>query len=215
MDNRNVRDNNGLYVCAYRLLERSEGNERAFSMQFIELLQWLVKQDAMTVQQWLDEVWNNQRPVPNDFNWRHFAAAIDTLAKSGQGDNGEFDRAWANVAISIYLYLINKAEAFERIELQDRMMELKIYFMLRFGNVTGDPILDIQQVPIWFFENLHIPLAEVQEHLKSLEKLDHEELLQLRLLKNRLSRIQILMQKQRPTFDKELENWIAIRLKLP
>jgi hypothetical protein len=184
-------------------------------MQFIELLQWLVKQDPKTVQQWLDEVWNNQRPIPTDFNWRHFAASIDLLAKSGQGSNGEPDRVWANTAILVYFYLINDADALEKIELEDRMMELKIYFMVRFGNVSGDPILDVQQLPPWFFRNLHTSRTEVQERLKSLENLGDEELLRLRWMKNRLSRIQLLAQSQILILDKELENWLAIQSMLP
>src|SRR5256885_14375382 len=102
-------------------------------MQPKELLDWVVKQDADTVQAWLNRVWAGQQEIPENFDWQNLTAAIDVLAKAGKGPKyyTQPDLVWAKVAVSLYLYLIEKADPFTQVSLTDRMMGLKAYLIVR------------------------------------------------------------------------------------
>jgi len=181
-----------------------------------ELIAWLIKQDVTTVETWLRNVWEGRESVPKDFYWPHLCAAIEVLARSGNGPRyyERPDLAWAKVAVSIYQYLIDQADPLTRMALEDRMMHLKAHLIRCFGNVPGDSMLDVDQIVEWFFQNLHLSFEDV-EKISSWESLTTEELLRLRYIKNRLSILRFLADDHLIIPDERLRRWLMTQEKLP
>ncbi len=181
-----------------------------------ELIAWLIKQDVTTVETWLQNVWEGRESVPKDFYWPHLVAAIEVLARSGNGPRyyEQPDLAWAKVAVSIYQYLINRADPLTRMSLEDRMMHLKAHLMRSYGNVAGDPMLDVDQIIEWFFRNLHLSIEDI-EKISSWESLTTEELLRLSYIKNRLFVLRFLVDHNLIFPDERLKKWLMIRERLP
>ena len=185
--------------------------------QSSEVMNWVLKQDPSTVREWLHRVWEGQQEIPHDFDWQNLTATIDIVAKSGNGPHyySRPDLEWAKIAILLYQHLIDKADTFTRISLEDKMMELKAQCICHLGTVTGDPILGSDQYTSWFFLKLHLSIEEAEERSSHVETLEYEELWRLANIKNRLSVIKTLSDRGIVKPDEKLGKWLSIQEKLP
>ena len=52
-----------------------------------KLISFLIKQDPASVHKWLNNVWEGTQTIPEDFNWKHLAAAMAVLAKEGPDES--------------------------------------------------------------------------------------------------------------------------------
>ncbi|MBA2679868.1 MAG: hypothetical protein H0U76_15910 [Ktedonobacteraceae bacterium] len=186
-------------------------------MRQVELVDWLLDQDATLVHAWLHRVWEGLQDIPKDFKWEHLAAAADVLARSGRGPNyySQPDLEWAKVAIALYQYLIDISDLTEHPTLEERMMYLRAYFIMNFGVIRGDPILDVNQIVKWFFQNLYLSSIEAEKRLVSFKELEYTEIVKLRYIKNRLTILQFLSSRDLLPPNQELDRWLALREKLP
>src|SRR5215469_2739295 len=150
----------------------------AYFMNRSELMDWLTHLDGTTVLAWVYRVWEGLEDVPPDFNWLNLAAAADLLAKSGQDPNyySQPDLEWAKVSIAICQHCISTANPREGLLLEQRIMELRAYLIVRLGHVAGDPILDAQQIVEWFFRTIPLSLDEVVRNAASVRELGDKEL---------------------------------------
>ena len=186
-------------------------------MRSRELIVWLTKQDAQTVQSWVHQVWEGTQVIPEDFQWMQLSAAIEVVARAGKGPDYYTapDLEWARLAVSIYQYLLSQATPLDRMDIELRIMYLKGYLIMHFGSVDGDPLLDVNQIVAWFFHTLTLTREEVAHKMASVDILSDEELLRLRYLKERLSLLQFLSKKHLLPANEEIDIWLALRDTLP
>ena len=182
-----------------------------------QIIDWLVKQDVRTVKAWLAEVWEGTKQVPHDFSWPNLAAAINVLARAGNGPRyyERPDLEWGRVAISVYHYAMGQVDPLARLSLEESMMNLRGYLIIYYGCLAGDPVLDLHQIIAWFFERLHLSLEEAEAEIADLQTLDIYELGRLRDIKTRLSILRFLADQGLFTPDDELKRWLALQQKLP
>jgi hypothetical protein len=182
-----------------------------------ELISWLIKQDVETVKAWIYEAWEGLQSVPGDFKWEYLAATLEVLARSGNGPNyySKPDLEWGKLTVSIYHYLISKADPLTRMSLEERMMYLKAYLISYYGCIAGNAFLDVNRIVDWFFQNVRLSIDEVEKRLAHLKDLEMEELMFLRHLKVRLSIIQFLSDRNLIFPNEILRKWLAIQTKLP
>ncbi|MGD2182432.1 hypothetical protein [Lusitaniella coriacea] len=198
-----------------------------------KLLSSLLKQDAEQVQFWLKQVLMGQQQVPENFNWHGLAevAASEATNLSRLSSNKRLSLIWAGIAISIYESLIkeeNKDEAKE--SFLHSLMNLKSCMIVRFGSANKDLILDPTPIIDWFFDSLNISYEEAiekssnwKEIFRSLNseetdfqiKKRKQEILELRLIKNRLKIIKSLVDSNQFSPNEQLKSWLSIRKKLP
>jgi hypothetical protein len=186
-------------------------------MNRLELMDWLTHQEGTTALAWLYRAWEGLEYVPPDFSWQSLAAAADVLAKSGQGPNyySQPDLEWAKVTIAICQHCISTAGPRERLLLEQRIMELRAYLIVRLDNVAGDPILDAQQIVEWFFRTIPLSPDEVERKAASVRELEDKELFLLGYIKSTLPFLQWLSDHKLLPPNPELDRWLALRMKLP
>ncbi|MEH1938452.1 MAG: hypothetical protein V7L14_33065 [Nostoc sp.] len=197
------------------------------------LLRVLLQKDTDEVQVWLRMVWAEQQQVPEKFNWLGLAEVstfkAQELAKEESNESHSESLAWAQVATSVYEFLAENNPSFSERYL-DSLMGLRAYMILKFGAIPRNPVLDIQQIVNWFFENLHISYQEAlikatdwREALaannpeETQKKFDGEleDFRKLRLIKNRLGIIKRLSKSKDFLPNEELNIWISLWEKLP
>lgn len=85
------------------------------------------------------------------------------------------------------------------------------------GPVPGDPVLDMNYIVHWFFENLPFSYEEAEQKaaLWMQRTLDIQEIIALRGIKYRLRIIGYLVSSGRLQPDQELNAWLSLRDKLP
>jgi len=185
--------------------------------QSTELIHWLAKQDIDTVREWLHEVWGGSKSVPDNFYWPHLLKSIEILAKSGKGPGyySQPDLDWGRLALEIYHYVIDLSDIATKLYLEIDKMYLKVTFILYYGSVEGDEMLDVSQFIPWFFKDIYISIEHIKDHLAHLQELDIEEITFLRYIKRKLSVIRLLIDKGLLSASEELNDWLTIQDRLP
>lgn len=176
-----------------------------------ELLNNLLQQSPSQVIAWLESVWTGQQQAPEKFNWLGLAEVTAAQARA-QGD-----QAWAQVAIMIYEWLAASGSLAPTDEYIDSAMTLRAYMIGKKGPVPGDPVLDMDYIVRWFFENLPISYEEA-EHKAAFRRwrtANIQEIKALRGIKNRLRVIASLVNSGRLQPDQELNAWLSLRDQLP
>ncbi|MBN3938497.1 MAG: hypothetical protein V7L21_25845 [Nostoc sp.] len=193
-------------------------------------LKVLLQKDPEQVQTWLRMVWAEQQQVPEKFNWLGLAEVstfrAQELANEESNKSHSESLAWAKIASSVYKFLAENNPSFSERYL-DSLMTLRAYMILKFGALPGNPVLDIQQIVTYFFDNLHISYQEAlikatdwREALaannpeETQKKFDSEleDIRKLRLIKSRLG---IIKQLSKFLPNEELNIWISLWEKLP
>ncbi len=182
-----------------------------------EIITCLIKQDVGTVRAWLDAVWKGQTQIPEDFSWPNLAAALNVLARSGNGPKyyEQPHLEWGRVAVSVYLYAISQVDLTKRKVLEESMMYLKGHLIAFYGNVAGDPVLDINQIIAWFFKHLHHSIEEVETKLTHRQALGIEEAALLRDINTRLSLLRFLANRGLFSPNDELKRWFELQSRFP
>jgi hypothetical protein len=183
---------------------------------FVKPVEWFREQDPKQVLMWVNTIVEGRQEVPEYFNWLGLAQLSANQARSRDDAVSSIpDLDWAKVAIVVYDYLINKADPARRDSLEHSVMMLRAYLIVKLGVVPHDPVLDIEHIVQWFFQNLRLSLAEAARRSASWKELKREEILELRQIKNRLAVIRSLAEHNLLSHHPELQPWLALREKLP
>ncbi len=196
------------------------------------LLNILLQQNAEQVQSWLRSVWAEQQQVPEKFNWLGLAEGAAFNARELARKSDEYHSsslAWAELAASVYEFLAKKYPELSEQYLSS-LMTLRAYMIIKFGSVIGNPVLDIEKIVNWFFDNLEISYQDAlikatdwrealstnnAEEIQKKFETDLEEIRRLRVIKNRLGVIKLLSESQEFRPNKELTAWISLWKQLP
>jgi len=166
------------------------------------------------VQAWLDSVLSNREELPKDFNCLLLAEYAGQLARRSD------DLEWARVSTRVYDWL-------HRVDLDgnDSSMALRVYFINKRGSVSGDPLLDPNVILRWFYENLPISFTEAELGIPKCKEtiakgnIKGPDVLQLcrelRNIKNKLTIINWMVERDTLHPDEDLSKWLDIRVTLP
>ncbi|KYC35939.1 hypothetical protein WA1_48900 [Scytonema hofmannii PCC 7110] len=174
-----------------------------------QLLNYLAQQEPMEVQNWFEQVLQHQLEVPSHFNWLGLAEAASLNARVKN------DLNWAKVAVHIYDYLEQTADSREKMALSLSSMNLRAYFIGKFGVVRGDVVLDLSRIVQWFIAGLPLSIEQATEDANRWMDLTIERIRALRDLKNQLAVFEGLANNNLLENYPELNNWLQLRSKLP
>ena len=175
----------------------------------IQLLNHLLQQEPAKVENWLEGVLLNQLEIPHDFNWLGLAEAASLNARTKN------DLNWAKLAVRIYKHLEQTADLREKKALSLSSMNLRAYFIKRFGVLPGDSLLDLTRLVQWFMAQLSLSIDEANEDASRWTKLSIERIRELRDIKNQLAVFEQLANSSCLENYPELNLWLKLRNKLP
>jgi hypothetical protein len=184
---------------------------------------WLLEQASETVLQWLSEVWEGSRQVPAGFNWLGLAEISPNLAIKKD------DLGWARVAVLVNTYLIVEAkthghvffsaqvvppEQRERVcfAFEERIMRLRVAFLLKQGFVPGDPVLDANQLGESFFDGLTFsPQEALKQFVGGKQAHSQEQVWKLDRIRRNLELLQPLAEQCLLPDHLDLLTWYSLR----
>jgi hypothetical protein len=188
-----------------------------------QLCAWLLEQASESVLQWLSEVWEGSRQIPAGFNWLGLAEISSNLAIKKD------DLGWARVAILVNTSLIVEAkthghvffsarvvppEQRERVcfSFEERVMRLRVAFLLKRGFVPGDPVLDADRVVESFFDGLTLsPQEALKQFAGGKKTLSQEQVWKLDRIRRNLQFLQPLAERRLLPDHSELLTWYSLR----
>lgn len=192
------------------------------------LCNWLLEQDPSLVLRWLYEVWEESRIAPEGFNWEGLAEISASLANHRDGTlSSPPDLGWARVAVLVNTFLIHEAKAYGRVYYsarvvppeereivcfspEERVMRLRVKFLLRLGNVPGDPVLDSNLLVQSFFEGLTLsPEEALNQYTAGMKTLSRGQIWKLSRIRRNLEFLRPLA--ERSLLPRELLPWYSIR----
>jgi hypothetical protein len=182
--------------------------------------------------------------IPEGFNWLGLAEGTVFRAETTANNGPELlEQAllWARIAVLTYEYMLEHCkDQYSQISLENSLMWLRTFFIIKLGSVKSDPLLGIEQIVQWFFRDLPysrqdlIELSKIWQKIKGqplvLKQLSekgsitvagrvfHNNILrEMRLIKNKLKILKALSgNKSLPLAqDKELQSWILLWDQLP
>ena len=167
------------------------------------------------VQIWFESVRSGRESVPETFNWLLLAEHAGSLAH-------RFDELeWAKVGIRVYEWLHRRN--LDHFDLSS--MFLRAAFILKRGNVEGDPYLDLNLILKWFYETLPMSFTEAQASIPKCKETiakaniqgphDLQLCRELRTIKNHLNVLSFLVESGAFVPDDELSKWLEIKYDLP
>jgi hypothetical protein len=124
----------------------------------VSQLNKLLQQDASQVLTWVKDILTGELPTPEKFNWLGLAEAA--AFKASCEKRKEDSLQWAEVAISVYEYLMKNADLAGRHSFVCSLMHLRAYMIIRYGAVSQDRVLDIKQVIDLFFCDMNMSYTE-------------------------------------------------------
>lgn len=197
-------------------------------METDNLANWLLKQEPSLVLQWLHEMLEGTRPLPEGFDWRGLAecAASDTFQKS---ENASLPNlGWANVAVLAYSYVLQEEKKsmrlahnpemkkFSYLSLELALMRVQARCILTFGHVAGDPVLDVDHLIQRFFEDLPFSPAEaLQKYTEESKELTSNEYRELYRIRRKLQILQPLEQEHVLPSNPDLLLWFSVSTHIP
>ncbi|KAF3885147.1 MULTISPECIES: hypothetical protein [Nostocales] len=188
----------------------------------LDLLNQLLQKDASDVLAWLKDIWSGQLKAPKDFNWLGLAQAAGTTASYNIHNFDDSDTAcalpWAEVATLTYDLLVSKVESDKQEPYMLSSMLLRAAMIERFDAIPGHPVLDLDRISHWFFDNLTMSPQEAQTKTLSCWediKGSIKDMRELRRIKNRLNVLLVLVDSGKILPNEELKAWIYIRDILP
>ncbi len=213
-------------------------------MDQTDLLNYLLHQKPEDIREWIQGSMDSSMLAPENFNWLGLAQGATSKAESLASSKPEFlvqAIQWARVGVMIYEYLLNeKSNLYDRNSLENSLMMLRTFFIVKIGIVDHDSLLDVNLIIQWFFLDLPYSLRELAElseiwreikkqpalfrQLASGEKitmaqreLQAEMFKQMRWIKNKLKILKILSENKclSPSQDSELRGWIRLWEQLP
>ncbi len=194
-----------------------------------ELFHWLLKQDPHVVLQWIHEVLEGSRQIPDKdrFNWPALADVAASFARhKGGRRSSPSDVGWAYVAVLVYSYIIHEAKErgrfsyfvtsdgkeIARFLYEESVMCLRAEFIVKMGSVRGDSLLDIDHPMQWFLKDLKLTPAEALKKFPCRrEDLSRGELWELIRMQRKLALLQCLADRHLLPSDQELQSWLSIQ----
>lgn len=183
------------------------------------LQEWLGRQDARCVEDWLRTVQSGQGQVPEDFNWQVVAEVADMRAHGRRPDE---DLAWARVATWIYEHPLAReaapADASIRESIESAAMLLRADMIRRLGPIAGDPVLDPDTIVRWFVDRLPLSRQQASEQAacwRATRSLSSAQLRTLTFLKERLRVLGAVAEARGVVLSDEVEAWLELRERLP
>ncbi|MGH2509227.1 MAG: hypothetical protein ACRDHZ_17745 [Ktedonobacteraceae bacterium] len=191
-------------------------------MDQTDLMDYLLAQHPENVNKWLQHVMDGSVSVPEDFNWlglvngATFRAELKCMPYAQQPT---LTILWARVGVNVYEYLLTVSRSSkypDRRSLEVSLMWLRTFSIRKWGAVKDDPLLDIEQIIQWFFQDLPYSLQDlarlieiwhaIREQPSVLRQLSEEkqitvlqwafraeDLTNMRLIKNKLQIIKSLL----------------------
>ena len=168
------------------------------------------------VQSWLDSAWSEQKPALDEASWLGLAEVAATMA------NRSNDLEWARVSIRVYEWLhgVDSRMGYDR-----SAMNLRASMIRKLGGVSGDPLLDLQVILDWFWNNVPMSITEARFAIPNCQKTiaegnvkrpeDLELCRKLRRIKNDLNLLWWLMEDDILVPDEELKAWVELKPELP
>lgn len=198
-----------------------------------QLCNWLLEQDPRLVLRWLYEAWEGTRQVPEGFNWVGLAEISAGLAHHKDGTlSSPPDLDWARVAVLVNTFLIHEAKAYGRVyfsarvvppeerervnsTFEERVMLIRVNFLLRLGSVPGDPVLDINLLVQSFFEGVTLSPEEALSQCAAGRKaLSREQAWKLGQIRRNLELLRPLAEQHLLPANQKLLAWYSIRERL-
>lgn len=179
----------------------------------VSQLNKLLQQDASQVLTWVKYILTGKLPTPENFNWLGLAEAA--AFRASYEKRKEDSLQWAEVAISIYEYLMKDADLTGRNSFVYSLMNLRANMIMRYGAVSQDRVLDVKQVIDLFFCDINISYTEAATKAAVWKNLSIENIRELRRIKNRLSALKSLSDAGKLPLNQELKSWLDLREKLP
>jgi hypothetical protein len=195
-------------------------------LEAVKLLKSLLQQNPEQVQSWLKNIWAEQKPVPEKFNWLSLAELSASKAREMAFNENEYSSSsidWADVSTSVYEFLAHKHPEFSPGYLSCSM-NLRAEMIVKFGAVSNNSVLDAQIIINWFFDNLEISYEDALiktknwrdtlasndvAKIKNKFETDMEDMKKISFIKNRLNTIKVLSQSKDFHLSEELNNWIS------
>ena len=186
-------------------------------MSLQDLSNFLLQQPADQAYEWVHNALTGVQNVPEGFNWLGLAEVASSRARGRGGSDDSPNLMWARTAIEIYEYLIGKTKNKHSTSLsyEQSMMLLRAFCIVKLGSVPGDPILDVNDIIQWFFQNKEMSFDKAQEKAWNWRERPLEEIRNLRYIKNRLSVLKYLFRNYPLETSRELDDWLALWDKLP
>ncbi len=176
----------------------------------------ILQLDADQLHHWVWHVLAGKEKASDQFNWlglaEHTALKAQVNSKAGVT---EVSMKWARISLRIYHYLIEKSSGSTRFSLECSAVNLQISFIVKKGAIADDTLLDIDQIIHWFFQDLKISPLEAEQKSSYWKALDSKEISELRRIKNKLSRLNILFLNNQIPAGSGIQEWISILDKLP
>ncbi len=198
-----------------------------------QLCNWLLEQDSGLVLHWLYEVWEGAHQAPEGFNWLGLAEISAGLATHKDDTlSSPPDLGWARVAVLVNTFLIHEAKAHGRVyssarvvppearervcfTFEERVMRIRVKFLLRRGNVPGDPVLDSNLLVQSFFEGLTLSPEEALSQCAAGRKvLSQEQIWKLNRIQRNVELLRPLAEQHLLPAKQELFAWYSIRERL-
>jgi hypothetical protein len=207
-----------------RVSERQQMSEP--NMDADQFCNWLLEQDPDLVLHWLSEVWEGSRQAPEGFNWLGLAEISPNLAIKQE------DLGWARVAVLVNTSPISEAKAHghvffsvrgvppekrERVcfTCEERVMRLRVRFLLQRGYVPGDPVLDADRLVESFFDGLMLsPEEALKKYATGKEGLSREHIWKLERIRRNLEFLRPLAERHLLPANQELLTWYSLREQL-
>ncbi len=134
------------------------------------------------------------------------------------------DLGWARVAVLVNTFLIHEAKAHGRVyssarvvppEARERVMRIRVRFLLRLGSVPGDPVLDSTLLVQSFFEGLTLSPEEALSQCAAGRKvLSQEQIWKLNRIQRNVEFLRPLAEQHLLPANQELLAWYSIRERL-
>jgi hypothetical protein len=171
---------------------------------------------ANAIEEWQTSVEAGDEQVPEEFNWLGLAevAAFNasSITKQGLGSGGLI---WARIAISTYQHLARQSHITSQDTYLNSAMNLRVFMINQLGSISGDSVLDMEQVLQWFLDGLTLTFEDVARKVGNWSNLDHDEVLKLRRIKNRITILEHLSKERHVSFDQNIKAWLSLRESLP
>lgn len=182
-----------------------------------EELSSLLQSNPQSVYEWIHRAWDAEADtVKAKFNWGGLAEVA--VRRAFPEDGAPPDLEWARIAIEVNEYL-SKRYMFSIDSFMISAMFVRARLIIALGNRAGDPLLDIDHITAWFYENLPMSrqdvLEQVNQGIRHILSSDLDLVTKLRDIKNRLKPLKILNEQGYFEADAEIKAWIELWDKLP
>jgi hypothetical protein len=198
-----------------------------------QLCNWLLEQDPGLVLNWLYEVWDGAHQAPEGFHWLGLAEISAGLAHHKDGTlTSPPGLGWARVAVLVNTFLIHEAKAHGRVyssarvvppeareracfTFEERVMRIRVSFLLRLGSFPGYPVLDSNLLVQAFFEGLTLSPEEALSQCAAGRKaLSREQIWKLKRIQRNVEFLRPLAEQHLLPANQELFAWYSIRERL-